>query len=57
MGKSGAHSWKNMLIIWSDTKRGGALNETMRLGPVVALAPPAPKKALELTSADSLPVS
>jgi hypothetical protein len=56
-GKSGAHSWKKMLIIWSDTRRGGALKETIRLGPVGRLVPPAPKKAFELTSADSLPVS
>jgi hypothetical protein len=29
----------------------------MRLGLLLFLAPPAPKKALELTSADNLPVS
>lgn len=23
MGNRGAHSWKNMLIIWSETRRGG----------------------------------
>lgn len=47
-----------MLIIWSETKRGGALNETMRLGPVSVLDfAPAPKKAVELMWVENLPVS
>lgn len=27
-GKRGAHSWKKMLISWSETRRGGAFQET-----------------------------
>jgi hypothetical protein len=57
-GNSGAHSWKKMLIIWSDTRRGGALNDMMRFGwfDVDGLEP-VPKNALELTSEHDLPVS
>jgi hypothetical protein len=49
-----------MLIIWSDTRRGGALKETVRFEEAEAEAgrlAPAPKKAFELISVLSRPVS
>jgi hypothetical protein len=47
-----------MLIIWSDTKRGGALNATVGFGEVrVDAFAPAPKKALESMSPHNRPAS
>lgn len=47
-----------MFIIWSDTRRGGALNEMGLLGERGAKdLEPVPKKAFELTSEHDLPAS
>jgi hypothetical protein len=47
-----------MFIIWSETRRGGALNEMMRFGDCDADGlDPVPKKAFEFTSEHDLPVS
>lgn len=47
-----------MLIIWSDTKRGGGLQEMGRFGAWEAESfDPVPKKASELRSTHDLPDS
>lgn len=57
-GNNGAHSWKKMLIIWSDTRRGGALKEMGRFGECGTDGlDTVPKKAFELTSEHDLPDS
>ncbi len=32
MGNRGAHSWKNMLMYWSDSRRGGVIEVSLVVG-------------------------